>query len=70
MLQLRTLLLAFRFWALSANLAALRAETWLQVETNIVPSGCATASNCIERSIDQRWDLMAMDADETTAFLG
>lgn len=70
MLQLRTLLLAFGFWALSVSLAAVRADTWLLVETNIVPSGCATASDCVERSIDQRRDLMAMDADETMAFLG
>ena len=47
-----------------------RADNWLLVQTHVFPAGCNSLAACIDISTNEVRSLLAMTADETTAFLG
>jgi len=46
-----------------------RSENWLLVQTNVFPAGCRSLVDCIDASTQELRNLMALDPEETTAFL-
>ncbi len=52
-----------------ASAGPARSENWLLVQTNVFPAGCPSLVDCIDASTQELRNLMALDPDETTAFL-
>lgn len=54
---------------LGAGTAA-QADNWLLVQTNVFPAGCDSLAACIDVSTHESRNLMALSAQDTSAFLG